>query len=219
MSIGVATTMKGKKESIYDVYQRADDNMYKYKLSQVKSPRSKVIDMLLLALSEKDFIAYGHVERLSKMAGMIADRIHLSDMEKEDLILLAKMHDLGKVGIPDEILFKPSKLSKEEYEKMKNHVYIGYKIANRSKDLSHISNLILHHHENWDGSGYPDGLKGDQIPILCRMVSIIDAYDAMTSDRPYRKAMTREEAISELKRCSGSQFDPDLVKEFLRIIG
>ena len=219
MSVGVATSRDGKGETIYDIYQRADENMYEYKLIQAESQKSKVIDILLSALSERDFVAQGHAERLANMAEMLADRIPLSDEERKNLILLAKVHDLGKVGIPDKILFKPRKLSEEESEKMKEHAQIGYNLASRSKELFHVAELVLHHHEFWDGNGYTTGLKGEQIPLECRVFAILDAYDAMTNTRPYRKGMSKKRALGELRRCSGTQFEPRLVDEFVRFVG
>jgi diguanylate cyclase (GGDEF)-like protein/PAS domain S-box-containing protein len=218
MSIGVATSLAAPGETIYDVYQRADENMYEYKLIQAGSQKSKVIDILLSALSERDFVAQGHAERLSAMAERIADRIHLSGDQAKNLILLAKVHDVGKVGIPDKILFKPRKLSEDEFEKMKEHVQIGCHLACRSKELIHVSELIRHHHEFWDGNGYADGLEGEQIPLECRIFSIIDAYDAMTNTRPYRKGISKKRAIKELRRCSGTQFDPKLVGELVEFL-
>ncbi|MFC1590266.1 diguanylate cyclase [Candidatus Omnitrophota bacterium] len=218
MSIGVATSEGGEEENIYDVYRRADENMYEYKVIHTDSPKSGIVDMLLAALSERDFIAQGHSERLVHLAAMMADKMKLSDDEKRNIVLLAKVHDLGKVGIPDKILFKPRKLSEEEYEKMKEHAQIGHSIASRSKELFYIAKLIFHHHEFWDGTGYPDGLKGEEIPLECRIFSILDAYDAMTSTRPYRDTVSKKEAIEELKRCSGTQFEPRLVEEFISFI-
>jgi len=218
MSVGVATSQNAREETIYDIYQRADENMYEFKLLQAGSQKSKVIEILLSALSERDFVAQGHAERLSVIAEQIAQRFQLSDDQKKNLILLAKVHDVGKVGIPDKILFKSRKLSKEEFEKMKEHVQIGCKMASRSKELFHISDLILHHHEFWDGNGYAGGLRGEQIPMECRIFSIIDAYDAMTNTRPYRKGINKTRAINELQRCSGTQFDPRFVDEFVEFV-
>jgi diguanylate cyclase (GGDEF)-like protein/PAS domain S-box-containing protein len=218
MSIGVATSDGVEGETIYDIYRRADENMYEYKVIHADSPKSGIVDMLLAALSERDFIAQGHSKRLTHLAVIISDKMNLSDDERRNLILLAKVHDLGKVGTPDKILFKPRKLSEEEYEKMKEHVKIGSKIATRSKELFYIANLILHHHEFWDGKGYSDGLKGEEIPLECRIFSIMDAYDAMTSARPYRNKISKKEAVEELKKCSGTQFEPRLVDEFVKLI-
>jgi len=218
MSVGVSTSQGAPGETIYDIYQRADENMYEYKLIQTESQKSKAIDILLSALSERDFVSQGHADRLSIMAERIAGRIHLSDDQTKNLILLAKVHDMGKVGIPDKILFKPRKLSEEEFEKMKEHAQIGYNLACRSKELFHIADLVRHHHEFWDGNGYIEGLKGEQIPLECRVFSIIDAYDAMTNTRPYRKGISKKRAIKELKRCSGTQFEPRLVDEFVEFV-
>ncbi|WP_186429111.1 diguanylate cyclase [Clostridium sp. BSD9I1] len=216
MSIGTATTRS--LESIYDVYKRSDDNMYEYKLAQATSPKSKVIDLLVAALAERDYMASGHGERLARMGEIMADKIGLDDDIRRNLIVLAKVHDLGKVGIPDQILFKKGKLTEEEYKKMKEHVKIGWEIAHRSKELENMAELILHHHECWDGKGYPNGLKGNNIPIECRILNIMDAYDTMISDRPYQKGISKQEAIEELIRCSGTQFDPQLLREFIEVI-
>lgn len=217
MSMGIATCSKTEEEDIYNIYRRADDDMYQYKLSQASSEKSKLIDMLLTALAERDYVSQGHVERLVLMAECMSDALGLQDIQKRNLILLAKVHDLGKIGISDKVLFKCGKLSKEEYELMKQHVKIGFNIANRSKELIHIAALILHHHEHWDGNGYPEGLSGRQIPLECRILGVIDAYDAMTNLRPYHKGITKKDAVLEIKRCSGTQFDPEIVESFIKI--
>ena len=134
-----------------------------------------------------------------------------------NLDLLAQVHDLGKLGIPDSILFKEVPLTDEEWEIMRTHPEKGYRIAISSFDLLDIADLILKHHERWGGEGYPLGLKGRDIPIECRILSIVDTFDAMTSNRPYRKALSKDTAIAELKRCAGTQFDPNLVKIFLSV--
>ena len=218
MSVGVATSRDVEGETIYDIYQRADENMYQYKLIQARSQKSKVVDMLLAALSERDFVAQGHAERLSAMAELMSRKLGLPDDTRKNLVLLAKVHDIGKVGIPDKILFKPRKLSEEEHQKMKEHAQIGHGLASRSKELFHIADLVLHHHEFWDGTGYTAGLKGEEIPLECRIFSIMDAYDAMTNTRPYRKGMSTKRAIKELTRCSGTQFEPGLVDEFIKFV-
>jgi HD-GYP domain-containing protein (c-di-GMP phosphodiesterase class II) len=128
------------------------------------------------------------------------------------------VHDLGKVGIPDSILFKPGSLTGKEWEIMRQHPEKGYRIAQATTDLAGIADLILMHHERWDGHGYPLGLAGEEIPIECRILAIADSFDAMTNDRPYRKAMPVEEALAELEKCSGTQFDPQLVAAFLEIM-
>lgn len=218
ISMSIGTSTSDDNEDIYTVYRRADDDMYQYKLSQSGSEKSRVIDMLLAALSERDYVSQGHIERLAGMAELMADTLGLHDVEKRNLVLLSKVHDLGKIGVPDEILNKPGKLTQKEYEKMKQHVNIGYNIANRSKELVNIAPLILHHHEHWNGKGYPDGLKSEEIPLECRILGIIDAYDAMTNDRPYHKGIDKEAALAEIIRCSGSQFDPLISEKFIEAV-
>jgi len=218
MSVGTATSEDELEEDIYSIYRKADDDMYRYKINQSSSEKSRVIDMLLTALSEKDFVLQGHVERISQLCQQMADALGLHESEKRNLILLSKVHDIGKLGMPDEILNKSGKLTNKEYEKMKTHVKVGYNIASRSKELVSIAPFILHHHEYWNGKGYPSGLKGDEIPLECRILGIIDAFDAMTNDRPYHKGISVEEAIEEIRRCSGEQFDPVLAEKFIEIV-
>ena len=220
MSIGAATTSDddNDNENIYNIYRRADDEMYRYKISQSGSEKSKVIDMLLTALSERDFVSQGHVERLAELCMLMSDALSLHDIQKRNLVLLSKVHDLGKIGIPDVILNKQGKLTTNEYEKMKQHVKIGYNIASRSKELVIIAPLILHHHEHWNGTGYPDSLKGGEIPLECRILGIIDAFDAMTNNRPYHKGISFHAALEEISRCAGEQFDPNLAKKFIEIV-
>ena len=170
------------------------------------------------ALEERDHITEGHADRLSVMLEEMGRCRGLPSSAVADLRLFAKFHDMGKVGIPDSILKKPGRLTPDEMKIMQQHCEIGFRIAKASIDLEPISDWILKHHENWDGSGYPLGLAGEAIPLQCRILSIVDAYDAMTSDRPYRKAMTKKDAIEELLRCSGSQFEPELVDSFLSLL-
>ena len=142
----------------------------------------------------------------------------LTDEAVDLLYLSAPLHDIGKVGIPDQILLKPGRLTPEEWVTMKSHSEIGCRIAHASTDLLPIANLILKHHEWWNGKGYPLGLVGENIPIECRLLAIADGYDAMISDRPYRKGMSSAAALAELRRCAGIQFDPFLTNIFVGMI-
>ncbi len=215
ISLGVATT-KGPEQSLNEVLKTADELMYKDKLYRSSSARSQIVNSLLAALSERDFIADGHASRMLKLSQQLGERIGLTTRQLIDLNLLAQVHDLGKVGIPDSILFKEGRLTEKEWDIMKQHPEKGYRIAQSSPDLSGIADLILKHHEKWDGTGYPLGLKGEEIPIECRILAIVDAFDAMTNNRPYRKAISLNDALVNIKELAGQQFDPTLVEEFIK---
>lgn len=216
ISMGVATA-DPEGASLQEAYKKAEELMYRDKLRHSASTKSQIVSTVMATLAERDFITEGHAQRLSELCLLLGQKIGLSPRQLNDLALLAQVHDLGKVGIPDSILFKKGPLANEEWKIMHQHPEKGYRIASCSHDLAGVADLILKHHERWDGTGYPLGLKGEEIPIECRILAIVDAFDAMTSDRPYRKAKSKEEAISELKRCSGSQFDPVLVKAFISL--
>jgi HD-GYP domain-containing protein (c-di-GMP phosphodiesterase class II) len=169
-------------------------------------------------LFEKNKETEEHAQRLIEYSNLIGQKLQLWDKQLNELELLSTLHDIGKIGISDLILNKPGRLSEEEWVEMKKHPEIGYRIAMSTSELAPIAEYILYHHERWDGDGYPQGLKGEEIPLLSRIISVADAYDAMTEDRPYRKAISREEACTELRRNAGSQFDPDIVMVFLKEI-
>jgi HD-GYP domain-containing protein (c-di-GMP phosphodiesterase class II) len=192
--------------------------MYREKMLHRQSASSAIVKTLMKTLEARDFITEGHADRLQKLVESIARTIGLNNQRIADLRLLAKFHDIGKVGIPDRILFKPGPLTPEEARVMKQHCEIGYNIAQSASVLMDIGEWIHKHHEWWNGKGYPLGLKGEEIPLECRILSIADAYDAMTSDRPYRSALSHESAVAEIKRCAGSKFDPYLVQFFLDIL-
>lgn len=217
MSMGMATADHSGQD-LFAVFKEADEKMCRNKMTRDKRSKSKIVSALLAALDERDYITHGHAQRLEVLCLDLAEQLGLSRKQKEDLALLAKVHDLGKVGIPDSILFKPGPLTPEEWEVMRLHSEKGWRIAQASSDLADIADLILKHHERWDGKGYPLGLAGEEIPIECRILAIVDSYDAMTSQRPYKEAMPPEEALAEIRRCSGTQFDPNLVEMFLELV-
>ena len=176
------------------------------------------IQSLAIALDAKDSYTEGHSKRVSEYAYMLAKSIGLDLQEIEWIRLAASMHDIGKIGIPESVLCKPGKLTKEEFDIMKKHPVIGAKILKPIKPLEKVSNLVLYHHEYWDGSGYPNGLSKDEIPLGSRIVSIVDAYQAMTSSRPYRDCLPFDEAINRLKAGKEKQWDPDLVDLFIKLV-
>ncbi|MCY6369431.1 diguanylate cyclase domain-containing protein [Clostridium ganghwense] len=209
---------KEEYKDLKEMFKEADNYMYREKLHHRQSTKSEIVQVLMKMLKARDFITEGHGDRLQELASKLAESAGMSDNEIKDMSLLGQFHDIGKVGISDAILFKPGKLNEEEAAEMKKHTEIGYRIAQSSPDLMHISDWIFKHHEWWNGEGYPFGLKGKDIPIQCRILSIVDAYDAMTNDRPYRKALKKETAVVELKKCAGIQFDPMLVDKFIDIL-
>ena len=160
-----------------------------------------------------------NIEKIFAQAAIkLGEYLKLKTHTIDQITLLTKFHDIGKVGIPDDILKKPGALDEKEWKIMKTHTTIGQRISSVSAELKPISDLILLHHEKWDGSGYPMGLSGDAIPIECRILALVDAFDAMTNDRPYRKALSFDDAINEIIKCKGSHFDPELVDIFLEIL-
>ncbi|BEP29080.1 hypothetical protein HLPR_14110 [Helicovermis profundi] len=204
-------------ENIRVALKDADDMMYRNKLLNRTSRRNQMLALLLSILKEKDYVTKGHTDRVKEMSLKMSQSMHLSNDRKDKILLLAEVHDLGKIAIPDSILNKKAILNRIEWKKMKTHSEIGYRIAINSQELSDIADLILKHHERWDGEGYPLKIKGEEIPIECRILSLVDAYDAMTNQRPYNILKTHKEAIEEIKLCAGSQFDPSITEVFLKL--
>ncbi len=215
LSIGHAVN---NNKTLHNLFKEADNKMYKEKLHSSQSSRSAVIETLTSTLEARDYLTEEHSNRMEELVINIGKFIGLSEDKLNNLALLAKFHDLGKLGIPDRVLFKPGPLTDEEYQVVQRHSEIGHKIALSGPKLKQVADFILKHHEWWNGQGYPFGLRGEETPLECRLLSLLDAYDAMTSDRPYRRAMTKEEALEEIKRCSGSQFDPRLAEYFIEFV-
>ena len=203
---------------VLQAIQAATKAMRTKKLLDRESIHSEMLASLIQALQECDSDTEHHVRRTQNMGAELGRRIELTDIQQSDLSLLCLLHDIGKIGIPLEILNKPGKLSDEERKILRSHARKGYEIANSNNELKGIADAILHHHERWDGNGYPDGLSQESIPLLSRISAVVDAYDAMTNNRSYRSAMSVSDAMAELKRCAGSQFDPFIVSEFLSML-
>ena len=177
--------------------------------------RNAVVCSLNQLLDLKDLNTGIHSTRLAEWALHVAGELGLDDHGLADIEVAALLHDIGKIGIPDAILNKPSRLTTEEYDLMKKHPEYGWIVLRHIPGFERASLLILHHHESFDGKGYPGGLKGEEIPVGSRIVSVIDAFDAMVSSRPYRQGLPFEEAARRLTEASGTQFDPSVVKCFL----
>ena len=188
------------------------------KLLERASIHPEMLTSLIRALQECDSDTEHHVRRTQLMGAELGKRIELTDIQQSKLSLLCLLHDIGKIGIPLEILNKPGKLSDEEWKILQSHTEKGYEIASSNNELRGIADEIRHHHERWDGKGYPDGLSRESIPLLSRVIAVVDAYDAMTNNRSYRHAISASKAMAELRRCAGSQFDPFIVSEFLQML-
>ncbi|MEN6350002.1 MAG: PAS domain S-box protein [Syntrophomonas sp.] len=216
ISLGLAVKNTGS-QNIGKIIKDAEDKMYRNKLLAGKSVRSSFLNSLEKTLWTRSHETEEHCRRMQEMALKLGYVIELPDSECDNLKLLAALHDIGKIAISSDILEKPGKLSRQEWENIKKHPEIGYRIALSSPEMAPIAEAILHHHERWDGSGYPLGVKGGKIPLLSRMISIIDAYDVMVNGRPYQKAISPEEAWAEIERCAGLQFDPELVEKAIKV--
>lgn len=176
------------------------------------------VETLVRTIQAKDQYTAGHSTRVSRYSLMIADKLGLSTKEKHQLYLAAMLHDIGKIGVPDDLLNRPGKLSEAEMERVRSHVQVGASMIEMLGEMHSIVPLIRHHHECYDGTGYPDGLKGDQIPLVSRIIAVADMYDAMTSDRPYRKRRSHQHAVDEILAASGVQIDPKVAEAFLDVL-
>ena len=208
----------GASANIMDAASSVVDTLKTRKLIDKNSGHTSLLDSFAQTLYESDQGTEAHVRRTQALGSALGKRLGFSDKQLSQFSLLCVLHDIGKLGIPLEILNKPAKLTPEEWEIMKTHPIKGYRIAKASPELSDIAKHILHHHERWDGKGYPSGLEGENIPLLARVVCIVDAYDAMVSTRPYHEGMPPSQAVAEIKRCAGTQFDPKMAEEFIRML-
>jgi diguanylate cyclase (GGDEF)-like protein/PAS domain S-box-containing protein len=216
VSFGFSTLAVGT--GIDQTVASAEERLKHRKLLNQKSSHSAILSSIMATLYARSQETEEHGKRLTRLTRLIGERIGLDAGTLDDLELLSMLHDIGKVGVDDRILNKPAHLTPDEWVLMKRHSEIGYRIALSSPELEHIAVYILYHHEQWDGYGYPTGLKGEEIPLPARILTVADAYDAMIEDRVYRQAMPKADALAEIRRCAGTQFDPDVARIFLALM-
>lgn len=185
----------------------------------VRQAYVQTIAALSSALDAKDAYTRGHCDRVAELAAAIGRELHLPEDKLELLSHVGRLHDVGKIGIRDAVLKKPGIFTPGEYGEMQMHVVLGAEIVERISLLGEGTRWVLHHHERFDGTGFPAGLRGEDIPLGARIIAVADAYDALTSDRPYKRALGREEALAEMRRCAGTQFDPRLVEVLVKLVG
>ncbi|MDD3024528.1 MAG: PAS domain S-box protein [Syntrophomonadaceae bacterium] len=215
ISLGMASISAPR--NMHKLIKEAEDKMYRNKLLESKSARSSFVTSLENSLREKSHETEVHCHRLRIMAEKVGKTIALPDGELDNLKLLATLHDIGKIAVSNSILNKAEPLSLAEWEIIKKHPETGYRIALTLPELAPIAEAILTHHEHWDGSGYPLGLSEQEIPLISRILAIVDAFDVMIQGRPYKKAISAQEAFDELESCAGSQFDPLLIQHFINL--
>jgi diguanylate cyclase (GGDEF)-like protein/PAS domain S-box-containing protein len=211
-------TKKDNSFDLHKILKKAEDQMYIDKLFEGPAIRSNTITAIINTLHEKNYAEKKHAERVSELCGEIATAIGMSDEKVAELKAVGLLHDIGKIAINNDILFKEGSLNKEEIDEVRRHSEIGYRILSTINEMSDLAEYVLYHHERWDGKGYPKGSAGDFIPIESRIIAIADSFDAMTNDRPYRKALTVEQAIAQLKKNSGKQFDAKIVEAFIKYL-
>lgn len=214
ISLGAAVKYDAKKD-IYEVIKEAEDKVYRNKLLQKSSIKGSILTSLKIGLGVNSGETEQHNERVVIRAIKVGEKLGLSMSELDELKIAAGLHDIGKIGISDDILSKSTSLTDEEYEIIKTHTEKGYRIIKASSELKSVAKSVLYHHERWDGNGYPMGLKGEEIPLLARVISVCDTFDVMISGRVYKSAMSKKSALEELKRCAGTQFDPKVVDIFI----
>ena len=197
------------------LFKNSENHMYRNKLSEGISNRNNAIQAILNTLTKKYLSEKVHSKNVSEISFKIGQAMGLDDDMLQELKLAGLFHDIGKISIPDNILRKKGRLTNEEYDTIKNHTNTGYQILRAADKYSDLAIHALYHHERWDGRGYPKGLIGDEIPLLARIICVADAYDAMTSVRTYKDKMNEQDAINEVIRCAGSQFDRNIAQVFV----
>ncbi len=219
VSVSLAYAIKNsEQQNLMSIVNKAEMKLSREKLIDASSMLSRTIEIIMNSLYEKNSREMEHSKRVASICEKIAQRMNLESNIVSKLKIAGLMHDIGKIGIPDSILNKPDRLNEEEFSLIRKHSEVGYRILSAANEFSEIADYILAHHERWDGKGYPKGLRGTDIPVYSRIISIADSFDAMTSDRSYRRAMSLEQAKREIVMNSNIQFDPSIVKIFIDII-
>lgn len=215
-SLSIGYDIKTKiTQNMKDILINAENDMHRTKVFHGQSVRSRAIMSIYSTLTNKYIDELVHSERVSDYCRLIGEQLHLNEEELNELTLAGKLHDIGKISIPDDVLKKPGKLTRDEWKIMKEHTVNGYQILRAADEYSELASYALTHHERIDGLGYPNGLKGEEIPLFSRIIHVADAYEAMTSNRPYRAAMQPMEAVQELQLHKGTQFDSEIVEIFI----
>lgn len=217
MSFGVATC-GDCTDDLTDVYQKALTNLKSNKVLDGSSVSKKTIDIVMATLFEKNKRELSHSERVGEIAGKIAEEFHLGTAFNKKVKLAGRLHDIGKINLDQTILDKPGKLTDAEWQMIKKHPESGFHILSSVPEYLEIAGIVLSHHERFDGTGYPNCIKGHDIPLPSRIITLADSFDAMTVSRPYHKSMTLEESIEEIRRCSGTHFDPEVVEIFIKLV-
>lgn len=219
MSISLGFSVKKDiNEDINENLKESEEKLYRQKFLKEDKIRSSIIFSLFQSLHERNIETKEHTRRLLKYTIDIGKKLGFNKYQLDELELVTELHDIGKIGISDNILLNRGKLTDEEFRIMKTHTEKGYRILQASNELSHVARSVLTHHERYDGNGYPLGLKEGEIPIMARIVSVVDSYDAMITDNGYNQIKSKKEAIDEIKRCKGKQFDPEIADIFIEIL-
>ncbi|RAK06326.1 diguanylate cyclase (GGDEF)-like protein/putative nucleotidyltransferase with HDIG domain [Halanaerobium saccharolyticum] len=217
LALGIASRST-KEQKLTDVYQLANNRMYRNKISVAGSFKFEIFSAFERMLGEKTGETVAHARRMELLSVKLAEKLKIPVYQIDELKIAARLHDIGKIIIADYILNKPGALTEAEFKKVKEHTNIGYRIIRSMPALENVANIILAHHERWDGRGYPRGLEKGEIPYLARIISIVDTYDVITHERPYKKSGSAAAALKEIGNCAGTQFDPLLAAEFIDLI-
>ncbi|HML37459.1 MAG TPA: diguanylate cyclase [Bacillota bacterium] len=219
MSLGWDTKTCADTE-LAEILRTAEDRMYDHKLIQNKGLRGDLLNTIIHTLYEKNPREEQHSERVGEVAGQIGSAMGFSDLLVSRLKIIGHLHDIGKIAIEETILNKTDSLSEREREEIRRHPDVGYRILSAASEMQEMADCVLAHHERWDGKGYPRGLAGEAIPLEARIIALADSYDAMSSERPYRKALDDDVILYEIRKNAGLQFDPEIARIFVeKVLG